>query len=123
VSVEFSDAIAGVDPATLEVKVDGISIRGSCTVAAGSAVCEPPELAEGQHAIGAEIADRAGNRATAAASFEIVLDRQPPVLRIVSPPAGLLVGDATPRIVLAYSDAGAGIDTSTLSVTLDSQIL
>ena len=123
VSVDFSDATSGVDPATLEVKVDGTSIRSACTVTAGSAVCEPPQLVEGQHAITAEIADRAGNRATAASSFEIVLDRTPPALRIVSPSAGLVVGDATPEIVLEYADPGSGVDLSTLSVVLDGQDL
>ena len=123
VVVDFSDATSGIDPATLDVKVDGTSIRGSCTVSSGSATCEPPELAEGQHSITAEIADRAGNRATAASSFEIVLDQQqPPVLRIVSPAAGLITGDATPEIVLEYSHPG-GVDLATLSVVLDGQDL
>ncbi|HEX3130766.1 MAG TPA: Ig-like domain-containing protein [Thermoanaerobaculia bacterium] len=123
VVLEFSDATSGIDPATLEVKVDGASIRGSCAVTASSAVCEPPELAEGQHAITAMIADRAGNRSTAESSFEIALDRVPPVLRIVSPPAGLIVGDATPAIVLSYSDVGSGVDLTTLSIILDGQDL
>ncbi len=123
VIVDFSDATSGVDPATLEVEVDGTSIRSSCTVTASSALCEPPQLAEGQHAVAAEIADRAGHRATAASSFEIVLDRTPPALRIVSPSAGLVVGDATPEIVLEYSDPGSGVDLSTLSVVLDGQDL
>lgn len=121
VIVDFSDATSGVDPATLAVKVDGSAI--SCVIQGASAVCEPPELAEGSHTVSAEIADRAGNRSTTTSAFVLVLDSQPPVLRIVSPSAGRIVGDATPEIVLEYSDPGSGVDLSTLSVVLDGQDL
>ncbi|HEX3130764.1 MAG TPA: PKD domain-containing protein [Thermoanaerobaculia bacterium] len=123
VTVEFSDAASGIDPETLEVEIDGVSIQSSCVLSESSAVCEPPELAEGRHTIVAEVADRAGNRTTAESSFDIVLDRKPPALRIVSPSVGLTVGDATPEIVLSYSDAGSEVDLATLSVVLDEQDL
>lgn len=118
VIVEFSDAASGVDPGSLEVKVDGASIRSACVLSAGSATCEPPELAQGGHLVEASIADRAGNRATVEGSFEIILDRNPPALRIVSPLAGLIVGDATPAIEIEYSDT-SGVDTASLRVVLD----
>lgn len=121
VVLDYSDDLLGVDLATLMVSVDGASIRSTCSVSVTSAVCETPVLAEGQHTIAAEIADRAGNRATASSTFELVLDAQPPVLRIVSPTAGRLIGETRPRISLEYSDVGSGLDLGRLSVTLDGE--
>ncbi len=118
VIVNFTDADSGVDPASLEVKVDGASIRANCSVSAASATCEPPELAQGSHTVEASAADRAGNRATVSGSFEIVLDSNPPTLRLVSPSAGVIVGDATPAIEIEYSDPN-GVDTASLHVVLD----
>lgn len=70
----YSDNQSGVNPATLDVTLDGVSITADCTVGQQLATCEPPPLAEGAHAIDASISDVAGNVATVVSSFELVAE-------------------------------------------------
>ncbi len=50
-------------------------------------------------------------------------DTVPPLLAITSPSQPVLVNTAQPAIAVAYSDAGSGVDTTTLHVVLDGQDL
>ncbi len=119
VRVVYSDSGSGVDLASLHVFVDGGEITASCTVTASDATCEPPELAVGLHTATAQIADLAGNGATASQGFVIPnQDVSPPQIAITAP-TGLVINQASPSIVLSYSDDGSGVDPTTLTVLVD----
>jgi hypothetical protein len=50
-------------------------------------------------------------------------DTVPPLLAITSPSQPVLVNTPQPAIAVAYSDAGSGVDTTTLHIVLDGQDL
>lgn len=121
VTVTFSDAVSGVDTATLQVRVDGFDITASCVPGAGTATCEPPALGEGDHTTTAEIADLAGNVATASQPFTVELnltDTVAPSLAITAP-SGSVVDDPAPAITVTYSDAESDVDLTTLRIAVD----
>lgn len=69
--VEFADARAGVDLDSLQVELDGNDLTAACSRGPAAALCASPLLAVGAHTVEAKIRDRAGNLATAGASFEM----------------------------------------------------
>lgn len=69
--VEFSDAQAGVDLDSLEIKLDGNDMTSACSRGPAAATCASSLIEVGAHAIEAKIQDRAGNLATVSASFEM----------------------------------------------------
>jgi hypothetical protein len=71
--LRYSDGGSGLDLGSLAVAVDGASILGACTVAAATATCTPPALADGPHTVHAGVSDHAGNSATADASFTFLV--------------------------------------------------
>ncbi|MFY9822420.1 MAG: DNRLRE domain-containing protein, partial [Thermoanaerobaculia bacterium] len=73
VVLQYGDGGSGLDLASLAVTVDGASVLGSCTVAAGTAACTPPALADGPHTIHASIGDHAGNVTAADAGFTLLV--------------------------------------------------
>ena len=121
VSVTFSDDNSGVDTASLVVRVDGFDISGSCVLGTGTATCEPPALQDGDHTVTAQVADLAGNTATASGTFTLDLnltDTVPPDLAITSP-AATVTDDPAPAITVTYSDADSDVDLTTLDVAVD----
>ena len=60
-------------------------------------------------------ADNAAGNVSPQASLTFTVDTLPPALSIVWPAAGGATNTATPGILLAYSDAGTGVDVSTPS--------
>jgi hypothetical protein len=56
-------------------------------------------------------------------SESATVDTVPPSLAIVAPAQPVVVNVASPPIAVAYHDGGSGVDTSTLQILLDGQIL
>lgn len=77
IAIEFRDFGSGVDPASLEVKVDGVAATASCTVSGAGAACRAPALAAGLHSVTVALRDRAGNAAQAGATFRLLLGAGP----------------------------------------------
>ncbi len=121
ITLNYSDAPAGMDLGTLSVSVDAQDVTANCTVSASSASCPSPILAAGSHVISTSVRDLAGNEATASHTFELILDTAAPALAILSPNAGTIFNETQPVITLEYSDAPAGIALATLSVSVDGQ--
>ncbi len=119
IALTYGDATSGVAAATLQVALDGIDLTARCTATATAASCTPPALAGGQHTLSARLQDVAGNLAATTATFKLSLDTQPPTLTIASPSSALVAGGPPVAIQLQYSDAGSGVDTTTLHVVLD----
>ena len=114
--VDYADALSGVELTTLSIRIDGTELVGTCAVAAASAVCEAPPLAEGDHLIEASLSDRVGN--SAAASFAFTLDTTPPTIAITAP-LDPFISEAAPELVVSYADDRVGVDTATLTVLAD----
>jgi hypothetical protein len=122
VAVSYADALSGVDTATLKIAIDGATLAG-CTVGATTATCTPPALAAGNHTVTAQVKDRAGNLATATFHFQLVLDTTPPAIAITSPNQPVITSNPIPAVAVSYSDAGTGVDTTTLKIAIDGTAL
>ncbi len=123
IALNYFDATSGVDPATLEVRLDGAPLAG-CSAGPSEATCEPPALAEGSHALTASVRDRAGNTGRAAHSFELILqrDREPPEVEILDPAGGGFVLEGRPSIRVRYADE-SGVDTATFALAANGAAL
>ncbi len=122
VAVTYSDAQSEVDTTTLKIAIDGTALAG-CTVGVASATCTPPALAAGNHTVTTQVKDHAGNLGTASFSFQLVLDTTPPTVNITSPNQPVINNNPIPTVAVSYSDAGAGVDTTTLKIAIDSTAL
>ena len=90
ISLSFVDPGSVAASTGLALRLDGADLLASCTVDATSASCVPPPLALGPHQATAEVSDAAGNRATAALTFEIA-DLRAPSLGLSFPEDGRIV--------------------------------
>ena len=61
--VQYSDADSGIDPASVQIIVDGQDLSLTCTIDAASATCPVPPLAQGEHVLQATVSDLSGNPA------------------------------------------------------------
>jgi hypothetical protein len=102
--VDFSDSGSGVDPGSLRLHAGELLVP--CVPAAASANCSMSGLRNGTHQLRAEIADRAGNIATAERQFELRLDFLPPVLTLESPAVDALVGSPEVEVRGMVTDDG-----------------
>jgi len=107
------------DPSTLVLQSQPVAVSFTCTPGATSASCTPDgPLAEGLDTLTATIEDGIG-QLSAPATVQVTVDTLPPTLILTAPAEGSTVGSSQPQIELDYADAGAGIDTSSLSLLLD----
>ena len=122
ISVSFSDAGAGVDPASVQVTIDSTDISASCSIDAVSATCPSPLLDEGDRTVAAQVADLAGNSSSSAVTFEVSLgERRPPTLVLLAPSRAVLY--ESPTFELSYFDLESGLDLASLAVAVDGQDL
>ncbi|MGH2689825.1 MAG: Ig-like domain-containing protein, partial [Actinomycetota bacterium] len=63
------------------------------------------------------VADLAGNPAEVSWTFTV--DLTPPSVAVVEPAEVMVVGTATPAILVAYDDALSGVDLTSLAITVD----
>jgi len=123
ISVTYSDTVAGVDPATLQIVLDDVDLTAGCTVGSAAATCQTSGLTAGTHSLATQIKDRVGNLASTGFTFAIVLDEQAPTLAITAPNLSLIMGNASPAVRVEYSDADTGVDLSSLRILLDGSAL
>jgi hypothetical protein len=116
----LTDAGSGVNPASLRVLLDGADVAPLGALVDGRFAYAPAgDLAYGRHTVVVTVADRSGNAMSPQAWSFDVIDSTPPVIGDVRPDDGSAGADRTPVIAFTASDAGAGIDPDSLSVTLD----
>ena len=115
--VSYSDAGSGVDPSTLAWTDNGIPIATQCVPSASTATCllQSP-LSEGVSSLTATLSDLAGNPG-ASTPVSVTVDTAPPTISFSSPGDGAVVLTNMPSIQVTYSDATAGVDGSTFSMT------
>lgn len=136
ISLTLSDSGSGPDPASLRLLATSdapgnptVDLTGflqitrndpvAGVVTATASNLPPTALPDGVVTLQASGTDLAGNPpATATLSF--VLDRQPPVITILSPADGSFLNSPNPAISATVKDAGgAGINAASIMVTLD----
>lgn len=95
-----------------------VTVNGTAVTVSGGAYSRTLTLAEGQNTITVIATDRVGHTTTLTRS--VLLDTAPPVLALVSPPAGFL-DTSTPTVVFSVVDepGGSGVDLNTVAVYVD----
>lgn len=106
ITLQYEDAEPGsaLDLSTFVVLVDGTNVTSSCATGPADATCSVPSLASGQHAIQAQISDRAHNAAQHSRGFELIRDATPPVVAITAPAPASFVRTPTALISGTVSD-------------------
>ncbi|MDX6770663.1 MAG: Ig-like domain-containing protein [Elusimicrobiota bacterium] len=118
--MSFSDAGGGVSTDTLRLFVDGSDATSALVVSAASASFVPSAaLAQGTHSATAQVADRAGNLATAQTNF--LIDSLPPVTRLLvnGLPAGSTVLTVLSTDFLGFDAIDSGVGVAETRYTLD----
>ena len=117
IEANFSDSGSGIDPSTALMKVDGVAVPA---VASASGISyQAMGLLAGTHTVYVEVSDRFGTSNNRSWSFNV--EGTPPAISSVEPSGE--IGDATPDISASYSDAGTGVNVSSVVLKLGGQIL
>lgn len=100
---------SGVDPVSVEVRMDGLLQTAGVTVSDGLITFTPPtDLPEGGHVvITVTVEDRAGNRRGLSASYGV--DTVPPSLALTLPNSHRIVDTETVLVSGTAVDAGSGV--------------
>ena len=124
ISVAASDNRGG--PITIRISVEdgaGNQVGGNAEASddGRSATFVPSVgLTTGKYSVEAIVKDESGNESSANWSFSVVIDTIPPSVTGVTPEGESRVGEERrPMITASYTDAGAGIDTSSVVMMLD----
>ena len=120
-SASFSDDLAGVDPASVHVLLDGIEVAPDAVSETGFSFVPSVPLSERLHLVEVLVSDQAGNETPRSWIFGV--DVSAPVLSFNSPAADLLSVDTAVEAVALYEDAASGVDSTTVEVELDGEPL
>ncbi len=120
VGLRLADAGSGIDFESLTVSVGGVDVSSYCGGTAEGSECRFSAPAPGPLEIAASVRDRAGNSASASATFDLVDDPSPPAIDVVSPlSTSLTEGEIPATFEVSLDDAGSGIAPGSFVVTLD----
>jgi hypothetical protein len=118
VRASYADESSGIDAASGRLVVDGADVTSEAEVSAeGIAWVAAEPLAEGPHLVAVAVADLAGNPAEVSWAFTV--DLTPPSVAVVEPAEEVIVGSATPAILVTFDDALSGVDLTSLAITVD----
>jgi PKD repeat protein len=116
--VGFDDTGSGVDPASLQMVLNGVEVTARVSRShTGAMYTHAGPLPEGEQTVTASIADRAGNTQSVTIRFSI--DTTPPTLRFLSPGDGAMVETTTPTLEVSFDDDGSGVDIASLQMVLN----
>jgi hypothetical protein len=102
VALAYTDGGSGVDSTTFRISLG--PVVPSCEVGPSEALCQLPLLASGDYVVEVEIRDGVGNLASASRAFQLVVDREVPVVSIAEPTEGSYTRTATVRVSGTVSD-------------------
>ncbi len=117
ISANYSDSGSGVDQTTALMRVDGETV--SATPSASGISYLATGLSKGTHTVSVEVSDQFGNSAIETWTFRV--EETPPVIASVEPSGE--VDTATPGLTATYSDTGSGVDTGSVSLSLNGVVL
>ncbi len=115
-SYAYADSRSGIDQYSVSLMLDGGAVAANVSQYGASYTPAAP-LADGSHTAVLSVRDKAGNTATHSCSFTV--DTAPPVFGTLAPVEGGATDVDNPLVQAAWSDAGAGIDQYSGSMTLD----
>jgi hypothetical protein len=119
ISAAVSDAGVGVDPASIQMTVDGADVTAQGAFANGRFAYTPAsDLGFGPHTVSVTASDAAGNRAAPLTWSFDVADESAPTVTDRMPLAGSTVPGAS-AIGFDLRDTGSGVDPDTLHVLVD----
>tara|TARA_R110002072_G_scaffold128623_9_gene266464 strand:- start:2062 stop:13272 length:11211 start_codon:yes stop_codon:yes gene_type:complete len=121
VTVDYSDSASGVSTPSLLITLNGLDVTSSFTVGPTSATASLltlPNSGTGPISLAVQVADQAGNTASASRSF--TLDQNPPTLNLTPGNVGVTLTTGTLGLRAAYSDVGCGtVDAASFRAFLD----
>jgi hypothetical protein len=113
ISANYSDSGSGINQNTALMKVDGERVQATASASGISYLATG--LSKGAHSVSVEVSDLFGNSAIETWTFRV--EETPPTIASVEPSGE--IDTATPGISATYSDSGSGIDTSSVSLSLN----
>jgi hypothetical protein len=118
ISAKFADAGTGINKDSVSLRVDKVAVAAQVT---DTWVSYKPSaiMTKGKHTAELSVADVAGNVGTLAWDFSIEEDI--PVITDVIPSGS--INDDMPIISAKYSDTGTGIDLSSVTMTLNGDVV
>ena len=117
----LTDIGEGVDPSTLELKVNGEKWSFNCVVddEKEGATCVPiMVLPEGVIEVSATVQDLNGNLSDPV-QVSVTVDSIPPEVLFVTPSQDAILDTDIPDIQVDYGDSGSGVDPSTFTIQAD----
>jgi len=118
ISAKYSDAGTGINKDSATLKVDNLAVNAQVTDT-GISFKSSTVMAKGKHTAEVTVADKAGNVATLAWDFSI--EEVIPVISDVMPSGA--INDDMPILSAKYSDAGTGINLSSVTMTLNGDVV
>jgi len=98
VKLEYSDHGTGVNPATIQLSINGAVATTSCTSSSSSAACAlTTPLPQGPITLSAQVADYARNTSDPA-QVSFVFDSIPPIIQLDHPPADFITNQPALKI-------------------------
>jgi hypothetical protein len=118
VSARFSDTGTGVNTGSVKLMLDKKGVDAQVT---GSSVSYTPAdvLATGKHVVDLTVADVAGN--VAEHTWEFNVEGTAPTITGVAPSG--TISDDMPVLSARYSDAGTGVDLSSVALSLNGEVV
>lgn len=118
VSAGFQDAESGVNPASIQISLDGQDVTSQANASETGFNFVSGFLADGAHVLFISVSDNAGNNAQTITNFTVNTDMSPPRILNVSPADGSLHSGTPSRISADFYDDKA-VDANSTQILLD----
>lgn len=114
---------SGIDSKSILSSLDGKSVTSKFDENSGILSYDANNLSKGVHTYEVKAADRLGNNCNPAfkGKFTVtdVIDNKPPVISGLQPSHNSVIKIQRPRVSVKIKDAGVGIDTNDINISLD----
>lgn len=122
-SLQLKEDISGVDPESLQILLDGQSIRPQfpslSTPTLSATLNANVNLSEGVHELTAKVKNLANLEDKD--KISVMIDQTPPVIGQIKPADGKIVEKSKVKVRVQYSDNASGIDVRSVRLKLDHQ--
>ncbi|MBT7099805.1 tandem-95 repeat protein, partial [Candidatus Poribacteria bacterium] len=130
-TIETPDVVTAQQPVTVSgsalplvdvVVTDGQSVLSTTNADAdGAWTAEVSFDADGSHDVVAQARDALGSLSDPSNAMAILLDREPPGLRVVTPTPGSATGSLTPTISGVIADGVSGVESASVTLTVNGE--
>lgn len=121
-TLRVNDDISGIDPNSINIKIDGKAYRGIYDEIYKEIYVDFIGLAEGNHILNVQLKDKAGNETSFEGNFNIVLeeDKEGPKITNLYPLNSSKVRTNMPRIGFNILDDKTGVNQNDIFLSIDS---